>query len=112
MEQSLPVALRSYIMLDFNSGAGSGTRRGLGPRAEPGRAAQTLIVVAADGYHQTPHYDPYSVLTYSTKAADVRMVIIEGEVVVDDGRVLTVDSPRTLARAQAYRRRLATDVAP
>ena len=42
-----------------------------------------LIVVRTDGFHQRPHYDPYSLLGYSTKASDVATVVVDGKVVVD-----------------------------
>jgi len=66
-----------------------------------------LIIVATDGFHQQPYYDPYSVLTYSTKASDVRTVIVDGRVVVEDGRVLTLDADAVLAEAAAYAERIA-----
>jgi 5-methylthioadenosine/S-adenosylhomocysteine deaminase len=78
---------------------------------EPGKRAD-LIVIATDGFHQTPHFDPYSLLTYSTKAADVRMVIVDGRVVVEGGRVTTLDAARTLAEAERYRRALVADGDP
>lgn len=74
---------------------------------EVGKRAD-LIVVATDGYHQTPHYDPYSLLTYSTKAADVRWVIVDGRVVVEEGRITTLDRAEVLAHAAQFRERLAT----
>ncbi|MGB5890274.1 MAG: amidohydrolase family protein, partial [Thermoanaerobaculia bacterium] len=72
---------------------------------EVGKRAD-LIVVAADGFHQQPQRpeeNPYSLLVYSTKAADVRTVVVDGRVVVRDGRVLTLDAAEVLARASEYR---------
>jgi 5-methylthioadenosine/S-adenosylhomocysteine deaminase len=73
---------------------------------EVGKRAD-LIVVATDGFHQTPHYDPYSLLTYSTKASDVETVVIDGRVVVEERRVLTLDADAVVSRAAEYRGRLA-----
>jgi 5-methylthioadenosine/S-adenosylhomocysteine deaminase len=72
---------------------------------EPGKRAD-LIVVGVDGFHQQPYYDPYSLLTYSTKAHDVETVIVEGRVVVRDGVVLTVDAASVMERAAQYRARI------
>jgi len=72
---------------------------------EVGKQAD-LIVVATDGYHQQPYYDVYSLLTYSTKASDVRMVMIAGRVVMRDGEVLTVNADEVLAKAWEYRDRI------
>ena len=77
---------------------------------EVGKRAD-LIVVAADGFHQQPQrpaVSPYSVLVYSTKAADVRTVVVDGRVVVRDGEVLTLDAGEVVERAAAYRRKLAS----
>lgn len=72
---------------------------------EVGKRAD-LIVVATDGYHQTPSYDPYSTLTYSTTAADVRWVVVDGRVVVEAGRVTTLDTEETLAQVGRLHRSL------
>jgi 5-methylthioadenosine/S-adenosylhomocysteine deaminase len=75
---------------------------------EVGKRAD-LIVVAADGFHQQPQRpeeNPYSLLVYSTKAADVRTVVVDGRVVVRDGSVLTLDAAEVVARAAEYRRAL------
>ncbi len=72
---------------------------------EVGKRAD-LIVVATDGLHQQPQdpaAKPYSFLVYSTKASDVRTVIVEGRVVVDNGQVLTLDAAEVLEKAAHYR---------
>lgn len=72
---------------------------------EVGKRAD-LIVVATDGFHQQPHFNPYSLLTYSTKASDVETVIIDGRLVVENGRVLTLDAAVVLSKAVEYRDRI------
>jgi 5-methylthioadenosine/S-adenosylhomocysteine deaminase len=72
---------------------------------EVGKRAD-LIVVRTDAYHQQPHYNLYSLLTYSTKASDVETVVVDGRVVVENGRVLTLDADAILAQVAAYRDRL------
>jgi 5-methylthioadenosine/S-adenosylhomocysteine deaminase len=73
---------------------------------EVGKRAD-LILVRTDAVHQIPHYDPYSLLVYSTKAGDVDAVIVDGHVVMAGGRVLTVDEAAVRAQAAAYQRRIA-----
>ena len=73
---------------------------------EVGKRAD-LVVVRSDGYHQQPHYNPYSLLAYSTKASDVATVIVDGQIVVEDGNVLTLDSTEILSQAQKYRDQIA-----
>jgi 5-methylthioadenosine/S-adenosylhomocysteine deaminase len=73
---------------------------------EVGKRAD-LILVRTDGLHQIPSYDPYSLLVYATKANDVDTVIIEGELVMAAGRVLTVDEAAVRERVAAYQARIA-----
>ncbi|HEY2846226.1 MAG TPA: hypothetical protein VGI80_00320, partial [Pyrinomonadaceae bacterium] len=44
-----------------------------------------------DSLHQTPYFNVYSSLVYSTKASDVRTVIINGRIVMLDRRLLTLN---------------------
>lgn len=73
---------------------------------EVGKRAD-LIVVGTGGFHQRPAYDPYSLLVYSTKAADVETVVVEGRILVADDRVLTLDADTVLAEAEVWRERIA-----
>jgi 5-methylthioadenosine/S-adenosylhomocysteine deaminase len=73
---------------------------------EVGKRAD-LIVVRTDGFHLQPHYDPYSLLTYSTKAADVETVIIDGRVVMRNRRILSLDLESIVAKAREYRDQIA-----
>ena len=72
---------------------------------EAGKRAD-LILVRTDGLHQIPHHDPYSLLVYSTKASDVDTVIVDGQLVMAAGRVLTVDEAAVRERAAAYGARI------
>jgi 5-methylthioadenosine/S-adenosylhomocysteine deaminase len=69
---------------------------------ETGKRAD-LVIVDMDRLHQTPRYDIYSQLVYATKAADVRTVIIEGRVVMRDGRLLTLNEEEVRQQAQSFR---------
>jgi 5-methylthioadenosine/S-adenosylhomocysteine deaminase len=57
---------------------------------EPGKKAD-LIVVDMRKPHLTPMYNPPSHLVYSAKGSDVRDVMVDGRMVVEKGRLLTVD---------------------
>jgi 5-methylthioadenosine/S-adenosylhomocysteine deaminase len=73
---------------------------------EIGRRAD-LIVVDPDRVHLTPLYDPASHLVYAADRADVRHVIVDGRVVVEDRDIKTFDLRRVMAEV----RRLAAMVA-
>ena len=47
-----------------------------------------------------------TLLVYATRASDVETVLVEGRVVVRDGRVLTLDADAVAAEARAQRRAL------
>ncbi|MCP4656940.1 MAG: amidohydrolase [bacterium] len=72
---------------------------------EPGKRAD-LIIVDVGSPHQQPFYDPYSVLTYATKAADVETVVINGRIVLERRRFLTIDPAPVLEKAAEYRDRI------
>jgi 5-methylthioadenosine/S-adenosylhomocysteine deaminase len=72
---------------------------------EPGKRAD-VIVVSMDAPRQTPMYDPVSQLVYTTRGDDVRTTIVNGRVLMRDGKVLTLDEPAVLEDA----RRLAAGV--
>jgi 5-methylthioadenosine/S-adenosylhomocysteine deaminase len=76
-----------------------GQERRLGS-LEPGKLAD-VIVVGMDQPRQTPMYDPISHLVYTTRGDDVQATIVNGRVLMRNGRVLTLDQPRVLAEARA-----------
>jgi 5-methylthioadenosine/S-adenosylhomocysteine deaminase len=65
-----------------------------------------LIIVGMSSAHQTPLYNVYSHLVYATKAADVETVMINGKVVMQNRRVLTIDEPGVRTKANWYRDRI------
>ncbi|HEY0407546.1 MAG TPA: amidohydrolase family protein [Pyrinomonadaceae bacterium] len=64
---------------------------------EVGKQAD-ITIVALDGAHQLPVYDPAAALVFSSSARDVRLTIVAGREVYRDGRVLSVDQQRFQAR--------------
>jgi 5-methylthioadenosine/S-adenosylhomocysteine deaminase len=72
---------------------------------EAGKRAD-LIIVDMDSSHQIPVYNIYSQLVYATKSSDVETVIINGRIVMDNRRVLTIDERSVRAKATEYRDRI------
>jgi 5-methylthioadenosine/S-adenosylhomocysteine deaminase len=66
---------------------------------EPGKRAD-LIIVSMRGARQTPLYNPVSHLVYVGRGADVRTTIVNGRVLMRDGKVLTLDAASVLAEAR------------
>ncbi|MGC1200342.1 MAG: amidohydrolase [Candidatus Acidiferrales bacterium] len=71
-----------------------------------------LIVVDTTAPHATPMYDVYSELVYALKASDVRTVIIAGRPGMEDRRMLTLDEPEILRKAEEYKVKIAASLAP
>ena len=77
---------------------------------EVGKRAD-LVVVRLDRLHATPVEDVVSAVVYSAQPNDVDSVLIDGEFVLRDQKLLTIDERETIAsaRSEAEKLRLATD---
>jgi 5-methylthioadenosine/S-adenosylhomocysteine deaminase len=65
---------------------------------EAGKRAD-LIMVSTTGARQTPMYDPISHLVYVARGDDVRTTIVNGRVLMDERRVLSLDKAAVLGDA-------------
>jgi 5-methylthioadenosine/S-adenosylhomocysteine deaminase len=72
---------------------------------EAGKKAD-LILVDTTAPHATPMYNVYSQLVYALKATDVRTVAIGGKIVMEDRRMLTLDEPAILLKANEYKKQI------
>jgi 5-methylthioadenosine/S-adenosylhomocysteine deaminase len=66
-----------------------------------------IIVVATTAAHATPMYDAYAQIVYALKDSDVRTSVINGRVVMEDGRLLTMDEAAIFQKAAEYRKKVA-----
>lgn len=102
-----PTALPATQALDLATRGGA---RVLGLDQEVGAILPglkgDLVVIDLDKPHLTPIYDPYSHLVYAANGGDVQTVLVHGQVVVQDRRLLTFDLEETLARARELARTL------
>lgn len=76
---------------------------GMGDRigsVEVGKEAD-LIVIDVDAPHLTPLRDPHTAVVFSAGRADVRHVLVAGDVVVENRRCSRIDVPALLAAANA-----------
>lgn len=76
---------------------------GIGTIAEGNRA--DLVILETTGPHWVPAYDPVSQVVYAAKAADVCTVIVEGQLVMKDRELLTLDEERAKAEVKAFQRK-------
>src|SRR6185295_798455 len=82
----------------------AGTARVMGQPGDlgalaPGRKAD-LVLLRTDSIFLRPLSDPVKALVYAETGASVDTVLVNGRVVLDGGRVTTVDETRIYARAQ------------
>jgi 5-methylthioadenosine/S-adenosylhomocysteine deaminase len=66
-----------------------------------------MILVDTNGPHATPMYNVYSQLVYALKGSDVKTVIIDGKLVMEDRRMLTLNEKEILEKAHTYQKRVA-----
>ncbi len=85
---------------------------GMGDRTgslEVGKLAD-VITVSMDSARQTPIFDALSHLVYATRGTDVRTTIVHGQVLMRQGRVLTLDRDVVLRDARAVAAKVAAAV--
>jgi len=73
----------------------------------PGLKAD-VVVLDLDQPHLLPLYDPYSHLVYAAGGGDVQTVVVHGQVVVQDRKLLSFDLAETLAKARELARGVRT----
>jgi 5-methylthioadenosine/S-adenosylhomocysteine deaminase len=90
------LSARDAIYMATREGA-----RALGMEAEigsiePGKRAD-LILVDRDRPHLAPDADPWSTLAFAARGSDVRLTMVDGEVLADHGQLRRVDTADILA---------------
>lgn len=68
---------------------------------ETGKKAD-VVLVNLNQPHLVPLYEPHSHLVYAAKGSDIETVIINGQIVMDKGRVVTIDEDKALAEAKEF----------
>lgn len=72
---------------------------GAGKRAD-------VAIVRMSGLHATPVAELISALVYSAQSSDVNTVIIDGELVLQDGKLVTIDESETVKTANSEAKEL------
>ena len=74
---------------------------------EPGKRAD-LFLVGADRAHLAPDPDIWSTLVYAARGSDVRMTMVDGEVLVQDFRLQRMDEVEIAREAKTAAREVAS----
>ncbi len=72
---------------------------------EPGKRAD-ICAVRLDGSHIVPVNDPVAALVYSCRAGDVRLTMVEGEILYDGEKVTGVNEAELYRQAEAVMKKL------
>jgi len=96
-----PTVMDAYTVLRMATIEGA---RALGMEAVTGslalRKKADVIIVDTCKPHLTPMFDPYSQLVYTAKANDVSHSFINGRLVLEERRLLTLDVEEIMKRAR------------
>jgi len=76
---------------------------------EPGKKAD-LIIIGLDTPNAVPMFDVYSQLAYALKSTNIETVVINGQQVMRDHKLLTVNEPAAIAKAHEYQIKIANSL--
>ena len=77
---------------------------------EAGKKADFFLFDPSRTAKSTPMHDPISTLVYSSSASNIETVVINGEVVLEEGRILGMDEAAYYRRIQEYALKRAAEV--
>jgi 5-methylthioadenosine/S-adenosylhomocysteine deaminase len=69
-------------------------------------ALADLVLLSTSKPHFHPRHDLVANIAYCAKASDVEMVVVDGEICVEQGRLLHIDLPQLYAQVDASVRRI------
>jgi 5-methylthioadenosine/S-adenosylhomocysteine deaminase len=68
---------------------------------EAGKKAD-FVILNLDVPNAVPMYDVYSQIVYALKASEVETVVVGGKTLLENGKLLTVDEAKAMAKAKEY----------
>lgn len=104
MNPTVLPAYQALQMATVNGGIALGLEQDIG-QLQPGMKAD-MIIMSLEAAHMIPRYDIVANIVYSGQASDVETVIIDGQVVMRDRRLLAFDEAEVLEQAKRCAARL------
>ncbi len=77
---------------------------------EAGKKAD-FVILNLDAPNAVPMYDVYSQIVYALKASEIETVVVGGKTLLMDGKLLTVDEAKAIAKAKEYGKSVAASLA-
>jgi 5-methylthioadenosine/S-adenosylhomocysteine deaminase len=99
------MSARTVIRMATRNGAGTLGLESLIGTLEVGKKAD-LCIVDMNKPHLTPMYDEYSHLVYAVNGADVDTVLINGRIVMQNRKLLTIDEGEAMRRVRQIAERV------
>jgi len=96
---------RTALLMATRNGAeilGLGDKTG---SISPGKKAD-LVIADLSKPHLTPLYDIYSHITYCLRPCDIETVMVNGKIVVENRKLITMDEEEILAKAKQWQDRI------
>ena len=87
-------------MATINGARALGLEREIGS-LEAGKKAD-LVVLDFERLHTTPSLNPISTLVYAATGGEVDMVVVDGQIVVEQGQLLTMDEEEVMEQARYH----------
>jgi 5-methylthioadenosine/S-adenosylhomocysteine deaminase len=99
------VDARTALLMATRNGAGI---LGLGKKTgslKQGKKAD-LVIANIRKPHLLPLYDVYSHIAYSMKASDIETVMVNGKLLVDNGKAVTINEEDALRKAKTWQQKI------
>ncbi len=97
--RALP-AVRALEMATIGGARALGMDKEIGS-LDVGKKAD-MIAIRLDTPHALPLYNVYSQMVFALKSTDVAHAMVNGRLIVRDGRMLTLNEPEVLSKARQY----------
>jgi 5-methylthioadenosine/S-adenosylhomocysteine deaminase len=104
MDPTVLPASQVFEMATIGGARALGMSRDIGS-LEKGKKAD-IVLVETNNPHSQPLFNVYSQLVYDVKGSDVMTSIINGKVVMLEGKILTLNEQQILQKAKEYRNRI------
>jgi 5-methylthioadenosine/S-adenosylhomocysteine deaminase len=81
---------------------------GLGERVgslRPGKKAD-IVIANLDRPHLVPMYDIYSHITYCLRPSDIETVMVNGKLVIENGKLTTMDEREIMEKARSWQKKI------